>query len=590
MAGNSVRFDASLKDNVSPKIKKIDSGFDKIGKNNGFKALAQGVGLGAGVSAWNLLGSAISVGVEFMFDSVNAARDMTESISKSRVVFGGASSDIERFGDTTAKSLGISKRSAIEAASSFGNFFTGLGKSQGIAASMSKKMVTLAADLGSFNNIDPTLVLDKLRAGLAGEAEPLRIMGVFLNEAKVKAKAMELGLADANGELSEGAKVTARYNIILDETKTAQGDAARTSDNLAQKQRQLTAAIDDQQAKLGEKLQPAFLDLTKIALDTTEALGGLSWLFDNEMTPGTIKFVDATVKIPGPLKEAGLKALGLKDNLLQTTSAMANNEDAANAMTPAMLKVAEATEDFHKEAKTAKERSDDLKDSLLTTASALIDGYYDPIEQKEDIADNNRAIREAKRVIRSKTSSDAEIRDAKRVVTERMHQNDLLTADLVKTGSLTKTQFKNSIAAIDERIKQATGAEREYLRKLRADLIKMQNLTIYLNFVNRIRSVGVGATVHAGGLAEGGRVPAGWQGWVGEQGIEWARALPGGGMEVTPASSGVSLGQATAGTSLTINFNSTWPPTPQQAREVATVVDRELHKTLQRSAPTTLRS
>ena len=47
----------------------------------------------------------------------------------------------------------------------------------------------LAADLASFNNIDPTEALDKLRSGLVGEAEPLRSVGVLLNEAAVQAKA-----------------------------------------------------------------------------------------------------------------------------------------------------------------------------------------------------------------------------------------------------------------------------------------------------------------------------------------------------------------------------------------------------------------
>jgi hypothetical protein len=54
---------------------------------------------------------------------------------------------------------------------------------------MSQKMVTLAADMASFNNADPAETLDALRAGLAGETEPLRRFGVSLSgDARLQAK------------------------------------------------------------------------------------------------------------------------------------------------------------------------------------------------------------------------------------------------------------------------------------------------------------------------------------------------------------------------------------------------------------------
>ena len=217
-------------------------------------------------------GAGLALIAPMLGDTVEAASALNETLSKSKVVFGSAARGVEDFGDDAALSLGISKQAAVEAAATFGNLFVGLKLGEKPAADMSTRLVTLAGDLASFNNLDPTEVLEKLRSGLAGEAEPLRSLGVFLNEAKVKAKAMELGLADAHGELTDGAKVQARYALILEETTTAQGDFARTSDGLANKQRIANARMADASAVLGQKLLPVQLALTEALIVAAPAL------------------------------------------------------------------------------------------------------------------------------------------------------------------------------------------------------------------------------------------------------------------------------------------------------------------------------
>src|SRR3990172_8687243 len=273
MAGNVVRVATQVTGTAkaSSDLDKLKDKFTALQKQ-GAKGFAIGVGAAVTTKAFDVLGMAASAAADFIGDSIGAASDMNETLSKSKVIFGGSAEAVEDFGNTAAKSMGISKQAAIEASATFGNLFVGLDLGQQKAADMSKGIVTLAGDLASFNNLDPTEVLEKLRSGLAGEAEPLRSLGVFLNEAKVKAKAMELGLADAHGELTDGAKVQARYALILEETTTAQGDFARTSDGLANKQRIANARMADASAVLGQKLLPVQLALTEALIVAAPAL------------------------------------------------------------------------------------------------------------------------------------------------------------------------------------------------------------------------------------------------------------------------------------------------------------------------------
>ena len=108
---------------------------------------------------------------------------------------------------------------------------------------MSQGLVQLAADLASFNNIGVDEALLKLQSGLVGETEPLRALGVNLNAAAVQAEALKMGLAANVETLTAADMAQARYALILQQTTTAQGDLARTSDGWANQNRILQATL-----------------------------------------------------------------------------------------------------------------------------------------------------------------------------------------------------------------------------------------------------------------------------------------------------------------------------------------------------------
>ena len=195
--------------------------------------------------------------------SIKAASDLDETRNKVKVVFGDMSDDVLEWGKSAATAFGQSQQQALEAAGTFGNLFTSMGLGKSESADMSKGLVQLAADLASFNNIDPALVLEKLRSGLVGEVEPLRTLGINLTMAQVKAKAMEMGLANASGEVSQAALVQARYALTLEQSTNAQGDFARTSDGLANSTRIMKAQFQDALATLGVNLHPTVLKVVQ---------------------------------------------------------------------------------------------------------------------------------------------------------------------------------------------------------------------------------------------------------------------------------------------------------------------------------------
>jgi hypothetical protein len=212
--------------------------------------------------------AATAMALKFTKDAIGAASDMEETVSKIGVIFGETSLEIEKFAETAARDIGQSKVQAMDAAAQFAIFGKAAGLSGAALVDFSTDFVTLASDLASFNNTTPEDAINAIGAALRGEAEPLRRYGVLLNDATLKAAAMELGIYDGTGALTAQQKVLAAQKVILEQTTIAQGDFTRTSDGLANSQRQIEAAVEDAKAQLGEALLPVMQQIANFVKDT----------------------------------------------------------------------------------------------------------------------------------------------------------------------------------------------------------------------------------------------------------------------------------------------------------------------------------
>ena len=205
-----------------------------------------------------LVGTGAAVGA-FAVKAVASASDLNETVSKVGVVFGQQAAVVGGFADRMARDFGLPKREILDAAAAIGLIGKASGLSQGDAAVMSTRLAELAADASSFYNVPLPEVLEAIRSGLVGEAEPMRRFGVLLNEAAVEAEATRLGLRKVNGEFDEGAKAQARASLILAGMKDASGDLARTQGSLANRLRELRGRAENFAASVGTVLLPLVL-------------------------------------------------------------------------------------------------------------------------------------------------------------------------------------------------------------------------------------------------------------------------------------------------------------------------------------------
>lgn len=533
---NNVSFGVQAKGvkKASNELEDLRGKFDKL-KSQGAKGFAIGAGFTAATKGLELVGDAAGMAADFIGDSINAARDLHETLSKSTVVFGDYAGQIETWGETAAEAMGLSKQEAIEAAATFGGLFQEVGQSRADAVEMSQTLVQLAGDLASFNNIDPSEALQKLRSGLAGEAEPLRSMNVFLNEAAVKAKAMEMGLGDAHGELTDGEKILARYKLIMEQTMVAQGDYARTADGLANSQRTANKKLIDAQAQLGESFEPIALGVTEAQIAVVDWFrsGVEGWQMLGDAFSGGAKTVETTMDYTA-------------DAVERTRGSVARNLD----------KMGDATTALRRTTKSDTELMSDYWDSLTQSIQDNVDELqteaFDPLEARLDEQQQHFKITAAIEARESAKGKEAVVDANAEIVASIDDQVDNLQ-NLGKHHKLTakdvdkfEDDVEKSFKAMGKKVPPEIRSVITELRKLAKYDGKTVDVKVVTTWKNRYGGK-ANQYLAGGGYTTGGTT------MVGEEGPELVR-LPVG-SQVFSANSAETKGAMRGGS--TYNYNVT---------------------------------
>lgn len=192
-------------------------------------------------------------------DALMMANEVTESESLFEVSMGAMADDARAWSDELSSSLGVNAYSARKNVGVLNTMFKSMGLGTGEAASMSKSLTMLSEDMASFYNLDPTEAFTKLQAGITGEAEGLKRLGILVDEQTVQQYALRKGIIKQGQTMTNAQKVAARYGAILEQTSDAQGDLARTMDSPSNQLRKLNNEFDQAKIALGQALQPALI-------------------------------------------------------------------------------------------------------------------------------------------------------------------------------------------------------------------------------------------------------------------------------------------------------------------------------------------
>lgn len=192
--------------------------------------------------------------IQFGKESLQVASDLQEVQNVVDVTFGDGASTINAWAKAAKNSFGMGELNAKRFAGTMGAMLKSMGMTDEQTMDMSQSLVQLAGDMASFYNLDHQTAFDKIRAGISGETEPLKQLGINMSVANLEAYAMSQGIDKAYNSMTQAEQAALRYNYLLESTAGAQGDFARTSESYANQIKIFSENIADIKARLGQSL------------------------------------------------------------------------------------------------------------------------------------------------------------------------------------------------------------------------------------------------------------------------------------------------------------------------------------------------
>lgn len=236
-----------------------DSGDDS---KNSITGLLKRIGIVGEIASGQFLGNMFVNGVNTVIDgvtgsiseSIELASDLVETQNVVDVTFEDSASTINKWAQEALNAYGITETKAKQYSSTLGAMLKSMGIADDQVLQMSMDMAGLAADMASFYNLDHDTAFEKIRSGISGETEPLKALGINMSVANLNAFALEKGMNKAFDKMSQAEQATLRYQYLLEATKDAQGDFARTGDSFSNEMRKLQTNLDRIKTEFGKGL------------------------------------------------------------------------------------------------------------------------------------------------------------------------------------------------------------------------------------------------------------------------------------------------------------------------------------------------
>lgn len=243
-------------DRLSPAFKRMGNEADKFGRR-----ASSSIGMVS--KSMSLLGGVLPVfGVAALGMYINKAVDLASSLTEVQNVVD------TTFGPEGAKQINAWSKSAIKnfglselQAKQFTGFLGAMMKSSGLAGKdivrMSQDMAGLAGDFASFYDLPIEEAFDKIRAGISGETEPLKRIGINMSVANMQAFALSRGIRKSWSAMTQAEQTMLRYNYLLTVSQDAQGDFNKTLETSYANQKRVAGVMIDQAlANLMKKILP----------------------------------------------------------------------------------------------------------------------------------------------------------------------------------------------------------------------------------------------------------------------------------------------------------------------------------------------
>jgi hypothetical protein len=236
------------------------------------------------------------LGGQLIGSTVNAAVGFEQMNKKISTVFGDSEKDVRAWAKTVSSQMGTSSQEVAGMAAAMADLLKPMGMTTRQAADMSKEMVGISAALSAWSGGQRSAaeVTDILSGALLGEYDALKGLGISLDAAEVKERALQIAKKNGKKAVDDISTAMAVQQLVTEKSGDALKAYGEDTDGLAPKVNELKAAFAEFRVKALELLTPVLIEITE-------------WMTDKAL-PAFVRFVD-WVKLNWPKIVAVVKTM-----------------------------------------------------------------------------------------------------------------------------------------------------------------------------------------------------------------------------------------------------------------------------------------
>lgn len=520
MAGNDVRIRAWVKDEVSGALTKIKDKFDHVGKSKGFQSIVSGIGMGAGIAAFNAITNSVGRVVDVMGDAVTAAIEEEQSVKKLGAALQANVAGYDGTTEAIEKTLAARMRLGFSDDEQRDSLARLVSTTKDSTDAL--RLQRQAMDLARLRNIDLAAASDIVGKVYGGNIGILARYGI---------------------QLKKGISPT---EALAEVQRRAAGQAEAYANTLGGQLEANQINMNERLEQLGIRILPAVVGGFDALIGVLDTVAGSTESSLRALDSETDRLIANNL---GWEKQQELLELvrAKKQDLLNNPFALQSEMDEVNAMIESLGDYGDSlkTTSDHTADMAAHSRSswgiasnaadgaagdidgstediiqsyDEMVDALTDDTSRLIDDVYDPAILHAELAATKEEYAEQKRIATSKNSTDEQIRDAKRRMLTLTKNADETRLQLLEAGELTAEETKEWLTKLERRYNKSTGRAKADVGALIAKIKELSAVTapgIDIVIRGLRTAVGKGQLRAAGGPIDPGKVYM-----VGENGPE----------------------------------------------------------------------
>lgn len=227
-----------------------------------------------------------------MITLTKAQVNYNKNMQKLQVAYGQVNSSGEKLVKTMADISGLDEAELTKSLGTFRQYASTLGIVSDKANMLSENLLKVSNDLASFYGEDTEDMARRLISAMTGETEALKVLGADVSDNAIKQKALSLGVQENTSNMSAASKAILRYLLVVDQLKNAQGNFAKTINDVSNQTKIWNAQINTLKRQLGAFLVPILQTilpvLNGIIMVVNELLGMLLGLFGIKIPTSSI--------------------------------------------------------------------------------------------------------------------------------------------------------------------------------------------------------------------------------------------------------------------------------------------------------------